>query len=290
MYPSFNARAVGLTLTAFETIEIAAEAGFVGVDLLVRDMHQAGVRFDDVRRQMENLGLVGGAFPLPVNWRGDEPTLSRDLDELDRLADLAASLGLTRTGTWVMPEVPLTLAGTDDFRRTLAFHLDRLGTIAAVLGSRGIQLGLEVIGVERSRSGATPRFMTRISDLRPLLDPLQLAHPNVGVLLDTFHLYAADEALADALEVGGESIVWVHIADLPSGASADRTQIEDAFRGLPGDHGAVESQSTLQTLRERGYQGPVTAEPLGRCSSIAGLNARKTALAVARSLRSIWPR
>ena len=43
MYPSWNARAVGLYLSAEETITIAAEAGFSGVDLLVRDVIESVV-------------------------------------------------------------------------------------------------------------------------------------------------------------------------------------------------------------------------------------------------------
>ena len=37
MYPSFNARALGLRLSARATIELAAATGFAGVDFLVRE-------------------------------------------------------------------------------------------------------------------------------------------------------------------------------------------------------------------------------------------------------------
>ncbi len=285
MFPSFNARAVGLSLTATKTIEIAASAGFAGVDLLIRDLLEAGESPAALRRRMDDLGLVGGAFPMPVSWKGDEAAFRRDLAALPRLLDAASVLGLLRTATWVLPEIP------DQMSReaTVAFHLERLGPIAEALGRYGMRLGLEAIGVERFRSGRTPPFVTRLGDLGPVLNPLASDHANVGLLLDTFHLYASNERLDEAIGGRVASIVWVHVADLPAGASGERAVIEDHERGLPGEHGAIDNRGILQALLDGGYDGPVTAEPLARCRSLAGLDARATAGVVARALRSAWP-
>ncbi len=292
MFPSFNARAVGLSLRAAETVEVAAGSGFAGVDLLVRDLLAADERPEEIRRRMDDLGLVGGAFPMPVSWRGDEAAFRRDLAELPRLLDAAATLGLRRTATWVMPEVPDAFAHLDPEEAraaTIALHIERLSEIAEAVAPYKVRLGLEAIGVARFRSGRTPEFLTRLGDLGPVLDPLAASYPGVGLLLDTFHLYAADEPLEAALARGMESIAWVHVADLPGGAPADRSLMEDHERGLPGEHGAIDNRGILATLRDRGYDGPVTAEPLARCRSLVGLDPGQTAAAVARSLRSVWP-
>jgi sugar phosphate isomerase/epimerase len=292
MFPSFNARAVGLSLSAAETIEIAADAGFGGVDLLVRDLLDAGERPEVLRRRMDDLGLVGGAFPMPVSWRGDEPMFRRDLAALPRLLDAASVLGLLRTATWVMPEIPPGFAplGPEMAREaTTRFHVDRLSALADALAPYRVRLGLEAIGVARFRSGNMPPYITRLGDLGPVLDPLVAAYPGVGLLLDTYHLYASGERLDDALARGVGSIVWAHVADLPAGAPADPALMEDHERGLPGDHGAIDNRSVLAVLRDLGYDGPVTAEPLARCRSLVGLDPRATASAVARSLRSAWP-
>jgi sugar phosphate isomerase/epimerase len=118
---------------------------------------------------------------------------------------------------------------------------------------------------------------------------LASGHANVGLLLDTFHLYASGERLEDAIAGRVGSIVWVHVADLPAGASGERSLIEDHERGLPAEHGAIDNRGILRALREGGYDGPVTAEPLARCRSLAGLDARTTAGVVARAMRSVWP-
>ena len=77
MYASWNARAVGLSLSAIESIEVAARAGFAGVDLLVRDLSQSNTDPVELRRRMGDLGLRGGAWPLPVDWRGDAARFER---------------------------------------------------------------------------------------------------------------------------------------------------------------------------------------------------------------------
>src|SRR5689334_17149052 len=106
MFMSFNARALGLTPDALESVELAARAGFASVDLLVRDLALAGHNPAALKRRMDDLGLRGGAWPLPVSWRGDEAAFRADLAQLPRHAATAAALALFSTGTWVMPELP----------------------------------------------------------------------------------------------------------------------------------------------------------------------------------------
>ncbi len=288
MFSSFNARAVGLFgLSAASTIEIAAGAGFEGVDLLVRDLTEAGEDSRALCSRMDVLGLRGGAFPLPVDWKSDEATFRRDLAALPRLAEVAASLGLTRTGTWVLPEMP---DWSNDHAEVAAFHIGRIGTIARVLNEHDIRLGLEVIGVESSRTGRREPFVRRMADLDRELGPIWDEAPNLGILVDAFHLFAAGEPVDAALAWGVERVVWAHVADLPPSATGDRSRIVDADRGLPGDNGAIDVRGFLEMLARERYDGPVTVEPLGNCPSLAGLGPRGIADRVKRSLDAAWPR
>lgn len=137
MYTSWNARAVGLGLTAGETVEVAAQAGFDAVDLLLRDLVESRVDPQSVRGRMDELGLRGGAWSLPVHWRGNPEQFAEDLRDLPRYARAAATLGLQRTGTWVLPETAPTFfpgsEGDDLLRRTVRLHVERLGKIAEIL-------------------------------------------------------------------------------------------------------------------------------------------------------------
>ena len=287
MFSSFNARAVGLAgLSASETVDLAADAGFEGVDLMVRDIVQAGDDPAAVRARMDRLGLRGGAFPMPVEWRGDEAAFRRDLADLPRLAAAAATLGLTCTGTWVMPETPGPL---DDRREVAALHVRRVGAIARVLGDRGIRVGLEVIGVESSRSGRGTPFVTRLADLDRELGAIWTEAENLGILLDAFHLYAAGESIEAGLAWGVDRVVWAHVADLPASAPDDRSIVVDSDRGLPGENGVVDVRGFLARLAREGYEGPVTVEPMADCRSLAGLGAYDVARRVNAALTDAWP-
>ena len=169
MFATWNARAVGLNVPARETIKIAASAGFAGVDLMVRDIVESGVELAELRQQMDDLGLRGGAWPLPVDWKGADERFRQDLRQLPRLAGAAAMLGLRRTGTWVLPQVlpggAPHVAAEHAFHRTLEFHQDRLGRIASILSDHGIRLGLEVMGPAGAVIGNAIPFVRGYGDL-----------------------------------------------------------------------------------------------------------------------------
>ncbi len=294
MYASFNARAIGRTLNAETTVDLAASAGFPGVDLLVRDLQESGADPLVLRRRMDDLGLRGGAWPLPVDWRGDAERFAADLEALPRLADLAATLALTRTGTWLLPGLPPAPPGIDlaDHRRSVVDrHVERLTAIARVLNAAGTRLGLEVIGVESSRTGSLEPLYARLGSdaVGELLDTLRQEVPGVGLLIDTFHLQAAGEPWEVGWSRPIEDVVWIHLADVPEAVREDRRTILDAERELAG---VVEFETTrefLLRLRGQGYDGPVTAEPMGKCRSLTGLSIESAARRVRESLRHVWP-
>ncbi len=258
VYSSFNARALGLKLAAEEAIRLASENGFGGVDVMIRDAVEEGTDLRRLRRERDDLGLKPGAFPFPFDWRGDEGAFLADMKRLPAYAEAAAQLGLTRTATWVAPECPEGL----DRASTRERHRDRLARIADELKKCEIRLGLEVIGVRSSRSGRNAPFINQLEDLEPFLRELATSTAaNLGVVADSWHLYAAGEAIAAVLAFGVENVVWVHVADLPQGTGLDRATMIDSERGLPRPNGAVESTALLKALAVRGYDGPVTAEP-----------------------------
>jgi sugar phosphate isomerase/epimerase len=295
MFASFNARAVGLSLPAASTIDLAARAGFGGADLMVRDLLAAGEDPAALRSRMDGHGLRGGAFPMPVGWRGDAEAFARDLADLPRLAEAAAVLGLSRTATWVMPETPEspdTPAGRDaHLASVVALHRDRLGRIARVLDGHGIRLGLEVIGVASSRTGRGLPFVARMADLDPRLGTLRAESPNIGILVDGWHLYAAGETFDAVPDWGPDRVVWVHVADLPATSPPDPSAMIDGDRGLPGENGAIDARGLLRRLAEARYDGPVTAEPMPGCRTLGGAGRGPEWIAgrVAEALRSVWP-
>jgi sugar phosphate isomerase/epimerase len=242
---------------------------------------------------MDDLGLRGGAFPMPVHWRGDAARFTDDMPRLPRQAEAAAILGLARTTTWVMPETTERPESPSDraaqHAAVVQWHVERLGAIARVLDTYGIPLGLEVIGVASSRTGRGHPFICRLADLDPILGGLLDEAPNFGILIDGWHLYAAGESVEAGLVWGIERVVGVHLADLPKSAPHDRAAMKDDDRGLPGENGAIDSKAIVQRLNDLGYDGPVVAEPMPRCRTLAGLQAEEMVQRIAVSLRSVWP-
>lgn len=298
MYTSFYARGLGLQTSARESIELAARHGFEAVDLMVRDLDGQSHSPTALRRLMDDLGVRGGAWALPVDWRSGLDVFNRDLKVLPRLAATASELGLARTSTWVLPAglLPGITDGPNLRDRLIDAHADRLGRIARILTREGTRLGLEVVGVETFREGRGEPFLHRLTDpsLRVLIDRLNATlpagSPGVGILLDTFHLHAANETIEQALslfDVG--SVVWVHAADLPLDVPGDRSKIVDHDRALPGETGFVPCADILTTLAKSGYIGPVSAEPLAGCRRLQGLDVDETARLCANAMRRVWP-
>lgn len=291
MFPSFNARALGLDLTAAETIGLAHEAGFGGVDLLVRDLADRGESPRELRRRMDDLGLRPGAWPLPVDWRGPASKFRDDLAALPRLAAIAQELGLARTGTWVVPQAPAPTPDDPEPLATLhAWHVDRLDEIARVLEAHGTRLGLEALGMETVRSGAGPAYGRRLGDLSQLQVDLNQDSLNVGWIVDTYHAAAAGETEAIIgwlIKEKINSVVWVHVANPPLPSSLPQSAWTDADRLLPHEGLFQESLRILGALIDSGYDGPVTAEPLATCRSLAGNTPRGKAEQVMASWQAL---
>lgn len=291
MFLSFNARALGLDLTAAESIALAHDAGFAGVDLLIRDLVEAGESPEELRKRMDDLGLRPGAWPLPVDWRGSEAKFLADLAALPRLADAAQILGLARTGTWVVPEAPAPTPEDPDPLATLhARHVDRLGAIARALEPRGTRLGLEALGMDSVRAGAGPAHGRRLGDLERLRADLNRDGSGVGWIVDSYHAAASGdtEAIIKQLgQTGASSVIWVHIANPPLPTSVPKVAWTDADRLLPHEGLAGETLRLLKALAATGYDGPVTIEPLGTCRSLAGKSPREKAELVMASWQSL---
>jgi sugar phosphate isomerase/epimerase len=276
-------------MPAERAVEIAAEAGFPGVDLLVRDLVEAGTDPRLLRRRMNDLDVRGGGWPLPVQWRGEESRFIEDIAALPRFAEAAAILGLSRTGTWVMPQVDPACLGAETSPgearwATTRLHLDRLGKIARVLDRFGAKLGLEIMGPATARRGEG--FVRTYSELGSSLDELRRSNPNVGVLIDVFHLFAAGEEFSAGWVWGEKASVWVHLADA---AHADLARLRDQDRALPGETGLSDSRPLLRELLRLGYDGPVTAEPLGLSQKLRNIPALEVARRTRQALQSIWP-
>ncbi len=161
-----------------------------------------------------------------------------------------------------------------------------MGKIAEILADHGSRLGLEIMGPASARRGPGAVFVHQYRRLAEHLGELRAEHPNVGVLVDAFHLFAAGEGVEAGFVWGVDSVAWVHVAD---SANPDRLRVLDQERALPGETGLADCRGLLKRLAAEGYDGPVTVEPLTHCRSLQGLDALATARRTLASLQTVWP-
>ena len=136
-------------------------------------------------------------------------------------------------------------------------HAARLREIAVILKDQGLKFGLEYVGPRTTWRSQRHPFVHTLSETRELI--VAIGTGNVGVQLDTYHWFNAEETPSDILTLRGEDVVTVDLNDAPAGLTLDQQQ--DLSRELPGATGVIPIQAFLGSLRKIGYDGAVHAEP-----------------------------
>jgi sugar phosphate isomerase/epimerase len=254
MYKCLAPGAIGVTANDLDqAIAAARMGGFDGLEVNAGQLADAIERdgVDAIRKKFTDARVRPAAFGLPVEWRKDEARWRDDLRKLPRLAKAAAALGIRRTATWVLP-----MSNDRELDENIRFHIDRFTPIAGLLAEHDIRLGLEFIGPRTLRDTGTFPFIWRMAEM---LDLARRIGPNVGLLVDVYHVYTSHGTLDDLRKLSANDVVYVHVNDAPRGVAID-AQL-DNVRDLPGATSVIDIAGFLRTLREIGYDGPVTPEP-----------------------------
>ena len=244
MYACLTRVTSGGGLSLEEFVRLSADAGFAGADL---DLHYAVEHGTSALRDVfEKYNQRFGGWGVP-DWRAD-PQKARDgLEQLKRFAPIAAELRIDSCATWLLPSSDLPLP--ENWR----FHVERLRPVAQVLADSGLRLGLEHVAPYHLRRLKKHEFIFTAGQMLELANDIG---PNVGLLVDSFHVYSAGDAMDSIKSIPRERIVLVHLNDAPGGPIA---QLRDGARLLPGE-GVIDLKLFLTNLREVGYAGPVSVE------------------------------
>ncbi len=245
MYICLNRGTAGGNLPLDQFVRLAAEAGFQGADVDLGYAQEHGVAA--VRDLYGASGMKFGGWGPPGDWRGDAGPLADNLKKLDQQARLASELGVDSCGTWLMPSSDRPLF------KNWAFHVERLTPIAKVLAGHGLRLGLEFVAPYHLRRQFPHEFIFTAGQMLELAADIG---PNVGLLVDCFHLYTAGDTWDRLSKIPADKIVLAHLNDAPAGPVA---LIEDGKRVLPGE-GVIDVRAYLAALQTAGYRGPVSLE------------------------------
>ena len=165
----------------------------------------------------------------------------------------------------------------------LEFHAERLRPVVKTLGEHGIRFGIEFVGAPSLRAPYSYEF---VHDVPVALDlGVRTAEPNVGPLMDTWHLHTSAGTLHDIRRLRGEQIVHAHVKEAPPGVPID--ELVDMERLLPGASGVIDARGFLAALGEIGFGGPVIVEPFN--ADVGALPPPERVPAVAPSLAAVWP-
>jgi sugar phosphate isomerase/epimerase len=282
MYATIGPEALGIRgLSLSEAIALARDSGFAGLSF---DSRAAARAVDErglaaVHDEFTRAGVKPALWNLPVAWLDDDQWQA-DLRELPRIAATARGLGATRTATY-MP------SGSDErpYHENFDWHVDRLRPIARVLRDEGCRFGIEFIGPKTFRAGFRHEFIHTLDGVMELIAAIGTG--NVGVLLDSWHLYTSGGTVADLERLTSHDVVVVHVNDAPAGVALDE-QI-DTVRALPMETGVIDLVGFMRALRETGYDGPVMPEPFSqRINDLAASDPEAAAREAARSMDALW--
>jgi 4-hydroxyphenylpyruvate dioxygenase len=224
-----------------EKLRAIAAAEFRGVEIFESDLLSYNGTPADVAREMADLGLKAITFQPFRDFEGmSAAQRQRTFDRAERKFDLMQELGcnLLMACSNVSPD---SLGGIDraaaDFRE--------LGERAK---KRGLRVGFEALAWGR-----------HINDYRDAWEVVRRAdHPAVGLVLDTFHIYARKTDLGALPAIPGDRIFLVQLADAPW-LDMDVISWSRHFRCFPGQ-GDMPLVDFMIAVRATGYQGDLSLE------------------------------
>lgn len=252
----FTPGSIGVSANQTEAIALATRHGFEAVEPFGAQLAAlTAVQREELSASLNAKHLVWGAAGLPVDFRQDDARFNEGLKALPQIATALAKFGVERVGTWLSP-AHNSLTYLQHFRQCA----QRLREVARVLRDHNLRFGLEYVGTITSRNNRKHPFIHTLAETRELIT--EIGTGNVGLILDTWHWWQADDTVEDILSLKNADIVSVDLNDAPAGLAKE--QQKDGQRELPGATGVIETAAFLNALNQVGYDGPVRAEPFNK--------------------------
>jgi sugar phosphate isomerase/epimerase len=253
---------IGVSAGQREAIELAARHGFESVEAngdFLAGLDDAQQK--DLADEMKGKGIVFGHAGLPVEFRRDDARFTESLKRLPRIAAGLQRAGITRVTTWLSP-----CDNSRTYLQNFKMHVDRLRDTALILKDHGQRLGLEYVGTKSSRERCRYSFIHTMAELKDLI--AEIGTGNVGMVLDSWHWWQADDTLADIQALTNADIVSADLNDAPAGVAKERQL--DGRRELPAATGVIDVAGFLKAMNAVGFDGPVRAEPFNKALNDLG--------------------
>jgi D-psicose/D-tagatose/L-ribulose 3-epimerase len=225
----------------FELLPALHEQGFDGFEIPMFD--PADIRTADLRRAMEANDLectVCSILPPGINPISEDAAVrSKSQAHLVICVETCAELGANIMGGPVFAPIGY-LPGRRRSQDEWNWAVECFQSLGSVLEANRVTLAIEP--VNRSETF----FLTTVAEAKALCDAI--AHPRIGVLIDTFHANIEEKSIPHAVASLGSRLKHIHASEND--------------RGVPGT-GHVDFAGILQALREIQYDGYLMIEGLG---------------------------
>ena len=222
-------------------LPLIKEKGFDGIEFPLFSLD--GFNAAAVRRDTEAAGLectVASAFMKGVSPISDDPAIrAKAQQHLKDLVNTAAEAGARLLcGPMYSPVgyLPGRRRTPDEWKRAV----ETLQALGDTLAANQVTLAVEPLNRFETY------FLNTAADAALLCD--EVAHPNVGILFDTFHANIEEKDIGAGFRTVGKHLRHVHTCEND--------------RGIPGS-GHVEWADVFQALRDVRYDGWLTIESFG---------------------------
>lgn len=239
---SINAIAtVSISGTLQGKLRAAAAAGFRAVEIFDTDFVASALSAAEVRALLDELGLACVLYqPLRDVEGMPEPYRARAFARARQKFAVMRVLGCDRL---LLCSNAAPQASGD--RDRIVADLRAIGELAA---DHGVIVGYEALAWGR-----------HVNDHRDVWEIVQAVdHPNLGILLDSFHSLARGIPSESIRSIDPAKLVFVQLADAPR-LQMDYLYWSRHFRNLPGQ-GGLDLTAYVAEIMRIGYDGPLSLE------------------------------
>lgn len=238
----------GQKLTIVREAELAAAAGFRGIEPWIRELDdyaKAGGSLDDLGKRFRDLGLSVESVIGFFDWAVDDDARRRQgFAEARRNMELVRRIGGTRLAA---PPAGATDRGDIDQRRLA----ERYRALLELGDELNVTPQVEVWGPSKTLGTLGEAAHVAVS----------ADHPKACILADVYHLYRGGSGFHGIKLLNKDALHVIHMNDYP--ADPPRSRITDADRVYPGD-GVAPLKALFRDLRAIGFHGMLSIELFNR--------------------------
>lgn len=236
----------GQKLSVVEQIDVAAKAGYDGIEPWIRDLQSyadEGGSLDDLRKRIQDAGLTVDSAIGFANWIvDDDAARAAGLEVARQEMSVVKAIGGQRVAA-----PPVGAHRGDSVSPPLAVIAERYRALLEVGAEMGVVPQLELWGFSPT--------LSKLGELAYVATAA--AHPDACVLPDFYHIYKGGNDFESLGMIEASRMHCFHINDYPS--DPPREVIADKDRVFPGD-GVCPLPKIIRQLIDHGFRGTFSLE------------------------------